>query len=170
MACWHSFSMQLRCSRSYSPIRDGKTLIMSSIMSRTQCEHLRSPDRSDLGLRPRCIFWLISHTLRALALPIIQWPFLKHIQLQRVFKEGHSQVWHNCRFLVLQERFWESCTESADGFCGTEVCTLRTSVFCRFYVKVRNSALGWAISSTLWNLLYLLFPCLLTFSGWVRSF
>jgi len=64
MACWHSFSMQLRCSKSYSPILDGKTWIMSSMMSRTLCEHLRLLDRSDLESRPRCTSWLIYHTLR----------------------------------------------------------------------------------------------------------
>jgi hypothetical protein len=90
MARWHSPSMQPRCSRSYSPILDGKMWIMSSMMSRTQCERLRSPDRLDLESRPYCTSSLTYHTLRTWTFLISQWLFSNLTQLQRIFKEGHS--------------------------------------------------------------------------------
>lgn len=52
-------------------------------------------------------------------------------QLQRIFKEGHCQIWHNCR-LVLQERFWRPRTESPDCFRGTKVFFLGISLCFRF--------------------------------------
>jgi hypothetical protein len=46
---------------------------------------------------------------------------LKRHPMQRIVKEGHSRVRHDCRLLVLQERFWDPGTTSANGVRGTEV-------------------------------------------------
>jgi hypothetical protein len=51
-------------------------------------------------------------------LPIIT---LKCHPIQRILKGRHSRVWYDCRFLILQERFWDPGTKSANGVRGTKV-------------------------------------------------
>jgi len=48
--------------------------------------------------------------------------------MQRIHKERHTQIGHNCRFLILQERFWDPCTEGPNVFRGLEVRPLCASM------------------------------------------
>lgn len=62
--------------------------------------------------------------------------------MQRILKGRHSRVWYDCRFLILQECFWDPGTKSANGICGTEVGPPRYLSTVNSEASMRNSALG----------------------------
>ena len=135
--------MQLRCSKSCTPIVDGKTRTMYSTKSKIQYAQSRLLVHSDLESHLHYIFLLISHTSRTFNSHPNDISFSSTSPLQSILKGRHSTLWDDSRFSVFRERVRNKSAEGAHCFRSLKVRPPFNLRMPDYDLNVQSSALGY---------------------------